>query len=137
MKHSKKEFVYTLIGFSVLVLIAGIITHFKNKNLLNSHQLETGVITDVIYLRNSGGKAFVKYKFVVLGVVYRIQESIDCPYSDKVVHYLRGRQVSIIYRPQHPKNSHLLLSFAGFKKFDIKATNYDSAIIQELNSLCK
>lgn len=137
MKHSKKEFVYTLIGFSVFVLIAGVITHSKNKNLLNSHKLGTGVITDVIHLRNSGGRAFVKYRFIDLGFEYRIQESIDCLYSDNVLGYLKGRQVSIIYRPEHPKNSHLLLSFTDFKKFDIKATNYDSTIILGLNSVCK
>lgn len=137
MKQSNKEFVYGLIGFFILVLISGLITHFKNKNLLNSHKLGTGVITDVIHLRNSGGRAFVKYRFIDLGVEYRIQESIDCLYSDNVLVYLKGRQVSIIYRPEHPKNSHLLLSFTDFKKFDIKATNYDSTIILGLNSVCK
>jgi hypothetical protein len=136
-KNIGKEYVYALLAISILILVSGIITYFRDRNLNKSHQLGKAVITDVVYHRNSGGKAFIQYKFFVMGSPYSIQESIDCPYSDKVVYYLRERQVSIVYRPENPKNSHLLLTFKDFNKYKIKPTVYDSTVIRELYSVCQ
>lgn len=137
MKPTRKELLSTLFAFGVLVGIGGIIHFLQERNLVRSHLRSDAVITEVIRLRNSGGQAFIKYRFYPTTIGQNVQSSIHCNFSDKVVSFLRGRRISIVYRPERPGNSRPLLRLEDFRKYSIQPTAYDSSIIMELKKICE
>jgi hypothetical protein len=136
MKPTRKEFQYSLLAFCLFVCIAGLISFLQNRNLVHSHKRTNAVVTDVVHIRNSGGKAYIEYKFYDSLVLHSAQASIHCQLNDRLARYLRGRQISIVYRPERPGNSRPLLRLQDFHKYSIRPTAYDSSIIIGLGKVC-
>ena len=133
----RKKILYGVI-FLIIVLLGLTIAMLREKRLLKNYRIANAIVTGAVNKRNSGKGFFLEYKFNLSEKYYYGNQKLVCPFKhkDEVASFLVGKEVNIAYDTLNPNNSRLLLTKKDFDKFKLRASKYDSILINKICSIC-
>ena len=139
MNLAMRKTLITIIGFLLFAGLILLLAYYKDYRLMKNFGTDRAIITGLGNSRNSGGRIFLKYKFVLKNRVYHGNTSFSCNRSaeKEVANYMIGKEVVVVYQSTKPTNSEILLNKTDFPKYRFQPTKADSLALSTLCSLCR
>ena len=134
-----RKIIIPIIGFLLFGGLIVLLAYYKDYRLMKNFRTNRAIITGLGNSRNSGGRIFLKYKFVLKDRIYYGNTSFSCNRSaeEQVANYMTGKEVAVVYQSTNPRNSEILLNKTDFPKYGLQTSKTDSFSLSTLCSLCR
>ena len=101
-----RKIIIAIICFLLFPGLIGVLAYYKDYRLAKDFRTDKAMIIGLGNSRNSSGRIFLKYSFVLKGRTYHGNTSFNCNRSaeKQVANYMTGKEVVVVYKSTNPKN---------------------------------